>query len=124
MVMMSQSLLVRLVSILGSLELNLQAFHADLKAVHGLNGGLCRLWIVVAHESEALALIGGTVHVDLGRDDIPKRNEHLRQLGVAKVRWQVVNEQVAALGALFLRRRTGLARRYDRVIHGRRVGGD
>jgi hypothetical protein len=57
--------LVGLVGVLRSLELDLQTLHADLKTIHGLNSRLSRLRIVVADESEAFALIGRSVHIDL-----------------------------------------------------------
>lgn len=48
--------------------------------------------------TEALALVGGTVHVHLGTDHCPKRYEHLSELRVTKLLGQVVDKQVAALG--------------------------
>lgn len=46
--------------------------------------------------TEALALVGGAVNEDLGGDDVAKRDEHLHELGVAKLLGQVVDEEVAA----------------------------
>lgn len=37
--------------VLGALQLHLQPLHADLEAVHGLDGRLCRHGIVVADEA-------------------------------------------------------------------------
>lgn len=42
---------VRFAVVLGALQLDLQAFHADLKAVHGLDSSLCGHGVVVAHEA-------------------------------------------------------------------------
>jgi len=47
--------------------------------------------------TEALALVRGAVDVHLGADDVAERHEHLRQLRVAELLRQVVDEQVAAL---------------------------
>lgn len=47
----SQSTLVRSVSIFGSLQLNLESFHANLKSVHGLNGSLGAGLIVKANKT-------------------------------------------------------------------------
>ena len=49
--------------------------------------------------TEALALVGGTVDVDLGADDVAKGHKHLSQLCVPELLGQMVDEQVAALGA-------------------------
>ena len=48
--------------------------------------------------TEALALVGGPVDEDLGADDVAEGQEHLHQLGVAKLLREVVDEEVAALG--------------------------
>lgn len=42
---------VRFAVVLGALQLHLQPLHADLEAVHGLDGCLCRHGIVVADEA-------------------------------------------------------------------------
>ena len=46
--------------------------------------------------TEALALVGGTVYIDLGTDYIAKWHEHLSELSVSKLLGQVVDEEVAA----------------------------
>jgi len=46
--------------------------------------------------TEALALIGCTVNVDFGADDVAKRQEHLRQFAVAELLRQMIDEEVAA----------------------------
>lgn len=49
-----QSLVLRSVwfaVVLGALQLHLQPLHADLEAVHRLDGCLCRHWIVIADEA-------------------------------------------------------------------------
>lgn len=48
--------------------------------------------------TKALALVGGTVHKDFGRDDIAERQEHLRELRVPELLGQVINKQVTAFG--------------------------
>ena len=78
---------------------NLQALHANLESVHGLDGRLGAGGVVEADEAEALALVGGAVDEHLGADHVAEREEHLHQLGVPKLLGQVVDEQVAALGA-------------------------
>lgn len=42
---------VRFAVVLGALQLHLQPLHADLEAVHRLDGCLCRHWIVIADEA-------------------------------------------------------------------------
>ena len=42
---------VGLAVVLGALQLHLQPLHADLEAVHGLDGGLCGHRVVVADEA-------------------------------------------------------------------------
>jgi len=68
--------------------------------------------------TEAFALVGGAVDVDLGADDGAKRHEHLRQFGVSELLRQVVDEQIAALRSCDMVRRdkqTG-RRRLDRAL--------
>lgn len=48
--------------------------------------------------TKAFTLVGGTVHKDFGRDDIAKRQKHLRELRVPELLGQVINKQVTALG--------------------------
>ena len=38
------------VGVLGPLQLHLESLHADLEAVHGLDGGLRTSWVVKAHK--------------------------------------------------------------------------
>lgn len=47
--------------------------------------------------TEALALVGGPVHEDLGGDDGAEGQKHLHELIVPKLLWQVVDEQVTTL---------------------------
>lgn len=49
--------------------------------------------------TETFALIGGAIDKHFGRDDMAKRHKHLHQLSVTKLLWQVVDEQVAAVGS-------------------------
>jgi len=49
--------------------------------------------------TEALALIGCTVNVDFGADDVSERQEHLRQFGVAEFLRQMIDEEIAAFWA-------------------------
>lgn len=44
-------MLVRPIGVLWPLQLDLQTLHADLKPVHGLDGGLGRSWVVEGHET-------------------------------------------------------------------------
>lgn len=37
--------------------------------------------------TKTFTLVGGTVNEYFGTDDIPKRHEHLHELGVAKFLW-------------------------------------
>lgn len=43
--------LVRPIGVLGSLQLNLKPLHADLEAVHRLDSGLRRCWVVERYET-------------------------------------------------------------------------
>jgi len=79
----------------GLLELDLEPLHADLEAVHGPDGGLGAGGIVKADKAKAFALVGGAINEDLGADDGAKGEEHLHELGIAKLLGQVVDEQVA-----------------------------
>lgn len=54
--------------------------------------------------TKALALVGGSVHIDLSWNNRPKWHEHLRQLWIPKLLWQVVDEEVAAIGSFLLPR--------------------
>lgn len=56
---------VGVVGILGPFQLHLQAFHANLEAIHGLDSSLCTGWVVKAHKTKTLALVGGTIHEHL-----------------------------------------------------------
>ena len=47
--------------------------------------------------TEALALVGGTVHEHLGGDDAAEREKHLQELAVPELLRQVVDEEVTAL---------------------------
>lgn len=49
--------------------------------------------------TETLALVSGAINEHLAANDVPKREEHLHQFGVPKLLRQVVDEEVAALGA-------------------------
>ena len=44
--------------------------------------------------TKALALTCGAVHVDLGTDDVAEWHEHLGELSITELLWQVVDEQV------------------------------
>ena len=84
-------------SILWSFQLNLESFHPDLEAIHGL---YCRLGtglVVETNEPKALALVGGTVNEDLAADDISKGEKHLHQLRISELLWQMVDKQIATL---------------------------
>ena len=52
--------------------------------------------LITSQLTEALALVGGAVNEDLGRDDVAKRYEHLHELTIAELLGQVVDEEVAA----------------------------
>ena len=92
-------LLVRLGRVFWPFQLNLQSLHPDLEPVHSLDRRLGTCGVVEADEPEALALVGRPVDEHLRADDVAKGEEHLHELGVAKLLGQVVDEQVAALGA-------------------------
>ena len=91
--------LVRLRRVFWPFQLNLQSLHPNLEPVHRLDGGLGTCGVVEADKSEALALVGRPVDEHLRADDVAEGEEHLHQLGVPKLLGQVVDEQVAALGA-------------------------
>ena len=46
--------------------------------------------------TEALALIGCTVNIDLGADNVAEGQKHLRQFGVAEHLRQVIDEEITA----------------------------
>lgn len=46
--------------------------------------------------TEAFTLVGGAVDKDLRRDDVSERQEHLQDLGVGELLWQVIDEDVTA----------------------------
>jgi len=71
--------------VFGPLQLHFEPLHADLKAVHGLDGRLRAGRVVKAHEAKTFALVGGPIHKHLGGDDIAEGQEHLRQLRVSKL---------------------------------------
>lgn len=48
--------------------------------------------------TKTFALIGGAINEDLAANHVAKREKHLHQFSVSKFLWQVVNEEVAALG--------------------------
>lgn len=77
--------------------MDFQSLHPDLKAVHGLNSCLCTSRVVKAHKTKALALVGGAVHENLGGNDSAEGQEHLHELVVSELLWQVVDEEVTAL---------------------------
>ena len=90
--------LVRLGRIFWPFQLNLQSLHPDLEPIHSLDCRLGACGVVKADEPEALALVGRPVDEHLRADDVAKGEEHLHELGVAKLLGQVVDEEVAALG--------------------------
>lgn len=49
--------------------------------------------------TETLALISGPIYEDFAADDVPKRQKHLHQFRIAELLREVVDEEVAALGA-------------------------
>ena len=91
--------LVRLRRVLWPFQLNLQSLHPNLEPVHSLDCRLGTCRVVEADKSEALALVGRPVDEHLRADDVAKGEEHLHELGVAELLGQVVDEEVAALGA-------------------------
>lgn len=64
-----------------------------------VRASLSRVRPVLRGLTEALALVGGAVNEYLGADDVTEGKEHLHQLRVAELLRQVVNEEVATLGA-------------------------
>lgn len=55
--------------------------------------------VVKLQRTETLALVGGAVDEYFAADDVAKGQKHLHQFGVSKLLRQVVDEEVAALGA-------------------------
>lgn len=68
-----------------ALQLDFETLHPDLEPVHSLDGRLGARRVVKADESEALALIGRPVYVNLGTYNCSERHEHLCQLGVPEL---------------------------------------
>ena len=79
--------------------MNFKSFHPNLESIHGLDGRLCTGGVIKTDESEAFALVGGSVYEDFGADDVPEGEEHLHELGVPELLGQVVDEQITALGS-------------------------
>lgn len=90
-------------SVFRPFELDFKAFHADLEAIHGLDGRLCCGWVVEADESEALALVGRPINEHFGTDHVPERQKHLHQFRVPEFLRQMIDEQVATVRSLPLR---------------------
>lgn len=49
--------------------------------------------------TEALALVGGPVNIDLSADDSAKWHKHLSKLSITKLLRQMVDEEITALWA-------------------------
>lgn len=73
-----------------------------MKAIHGLDGGLGTGWIVKTNKPKTLALIGGTVHKNFGRDNSSEGQECLYEFCIPKLLRQVIDEEVTAFGAFSL----------------------
>ncbi len=69
------------------------------------------IWI-----TETFALVGCTVHINFGTYYIAKWQEHLGQFVIAEVTWQMIDEQIAAFGTLFLLRWSVCG--YDALCYG------
>lgn len=82
--------------------MHFESLGADLEAVHRLDGGLSGRAVVERHESEALGQVGLLVDEHLGRHDVSERHEGRCEIRVGELLRQMVDEQVAALGALDL----------------------
>ena len=91
--------LVRFAGIFRPLQLHFQTFSSNLKAVHGLNGTLCREGIVIAHEPKALAEVSVLVYEHFGAYDTAKRLEHLDQVCILYVVREMINEEITPLRA-------------------------
>ena len=90
--------LVRTTGVLWSLQLNFEPFHANLKAIHRLNGCLGACLIVEAYKTKALALVCCSIYEDFRAYDVAKGKEHLHQFCIPKLLRKMVNEEVTALG--------------------------
>ena len=104
-------LLVRLASILGAFQLDLEPLRPDLETVHRLNGTLGRDSVVEADESEALAQVGVFVDEDFGTDNVSERLEHLDEVGILDIVGEVVDKEIASLRAHWKRARKGVRSR-------------
>lgn len=61
--------------------------------------------------TKTLALVGGSIHKDFGRDNSSKGQECLNELCITKLLRQVIDEEVTAFGAC--RNSSGLVQRRD-----------
>ena len=86
----------------GLFQLHLEPLYPDLVAIHSLNGAASRYRIIVAHKTEALAQVRVLVDENLSREHLAEGGERLRQIQIAKLARQVINEQIAAVGAFLL----------------------
>lgn len=61
----------------------------------------CAIFYLLDHHvlTKTLALIGGPVNKDFGRDDMAKGDKHLEDLRVRELLGQVVDEDIAAVRA-------------------------
>ena len=83
------------------LQLDFKSLHPDLEPIHSLNCCLCTCRIVETDESEAFALVCGTVDEDLRTDDIAEGEEHLHKFCISELLRKVVDEQVATVRAAY-----------------------
>lgn len=110
--------LVRSIGLFGPFQLYFKSLHANLKSIHGLDGGLSAVGIIEADESlkkfknhivfldmnlgkitETFALICGSVNENFGADDVSEGQEHLHELCITKLLRKVIDEEITALGA-------------------------
>jgi len=91
--------LVRSVDLPWFLQLDLQPLHPDLETIHRLYRSLSRCGIVKTDKAKALALVSRAVNKHLWADDVAKGEKHLHQFCIAKLLWQVVDEEITPVRA-------------------------
>ena len=86
-----------IVCVLWPFQLDLEAFPAQLVTVHGADGSVAGLRVVIADEPKALAQVGEFVHKDFGAQDVAIWRKQLHQVIVLDVIGKVVDKQVSSV---------------------------
>ena len=83
---------VRLIGILRSFQLHLEALGANLEPIHRLDCALRRQSIVVANKPKTFAEARHFIDEDFCTDDIAKWRKHLNEVRVGDIIWEMIDE--------------------------------